>query len=125
MTAASNHRPLVAAAVTLGIGGFFDGIVFHQILQVHSMLSNRVPRTSQLNEQVNMFWDGMFHAFCFVTVLVGLGLLWRGDRAARRAAVGAGGCLVDGAGLGPIQPGRGDDRPSNLAAAPRLPERSP
>ena len=79
MTPAPDRRPLVAAATTIGIGlgGFFDGILFHQILQVHNMLSNTVPRTTLANEQVNMFWDGLFHAFCYATVIVGLWLLWR------------------------------------------------
>jgi uncharacterized membrane protein len=41
-----NPRPLVAAGALLGIGlgGFVDGILFHQILQLHNMLSNWVPR---------------------------------------------------------------------------------
>ena len=47
--AADNHSqllspvPLGAAATVLGIGlgGFVDGIVFHQILQWHELLSNK------------------------------------------------------------------------------------
>jgi uncharacterized membrane protein len=75
---ARNSRPLIAAGTTLGIGlgGFFDGIVFHQLLQVHNMLSNWVPRTTLVNEEINMFWDGLFHAFCFAATLAGLGMLW-------------------------------------------------
>ena len=36
-----DRRPLIAAATLLGIGmgGFVDGIVFHQLLQFHNMLS--------------------------------------------------------------------------------------
>jgi uncharacterized membrane protein len=36
MTRASNRRPLIAAGLLLGVrmGGFVDGIVFHQILQL-------------------------------------------------------------------------------------------
>src|SRR5947209_152403 len=59
------------------MGGFVDGILFHQILQIHNMLSNRVLRDSLVNEQVNMFWDGLFHAFTWGCVAVGLRLLWR------------------------------------------------
>lgn len=72
-------RPLVRAGLVIGIGmgGFVDGIVFHQILQLHSMVSAWVPRDSLLHEQVNMFWDGMFHAFTWMAVAVGLVLLWR------------------------------------------------
>ena len=74
-----NSRPLVAAGTTLGVGlgGFFDGILFHQILQMHNMLSNWIPRTTLVNEEINMFWDGLFHAFCFITTAIGLVMLWR------------------------------------------------
>ena len=61
----------------IGLGGFFDGIVFHQLLQFHNMLSNWVPRDSLVNEEINMFWDGIFHAFCFLCTLLALYLLWR------------------------------------------------
>ena len=78
-TTALNPRPLIAAGVLLGIGlgGFVDGILFHQILQLHNMLSNVVPRDSLVNEQVNMFWDGLFHAFTWTMTSVGIWLLWR------------------------------------------------
>ncbi len=76
---AERTRPLFLAGTVLGIGmgGFVDGILFHQILQLHNMLSNWVPRTSLVNEQINMVWDGFFHAFTWFSVLVGLILLWR------------------------------------------------
>lgn len=72
-------RPLTVAGTVLGIGmgGFVDGILFHQILQLHNMLSNRVLRDSLVNEQINMVWDGFFHAFTWICVAVGLYLLWR------------------------------------------------
>jgi uncharacterized membrane protein len=77
--ATMNRRPLIAAGVLLGIGmgGFVDGIVFHQILQLHAMLSNRLPKDTLANQQINMFWDGMFHALTWVTTAVGLWMLWR------------------------------------------------
>ena len=61
----------------IGLGGFVDGILFHQILQLHSMLSNWVPRTTLVNEQINMFWDGLFHAFTWMVTVLGLWMLWR------------------------------------------------
>jgi uncharacterized membrane protein len=72
-------RPAIAAAVTLGIGlgGFFDGIVFHQILQIHNMLSGWLPVTDLVSAKVNMVWDGVFHAAVWVITLIGVGLLWR------------------------------------------------
>lgn len=74
-----NFRPLTAAATFLGVGmgGFVDGIVFHQILQLHNMLSAKVVRTTLANVEINMVWDGIFHAFCWMTVMLGLAMLWR------------------------------------------------
>lgn len=45
MSNMSTRRPLIAAGVALGIGlgGFVDGIVLHQLLQVHNMLSAKFP----------------------------------------------------------------------------------
>jgi uncharacterized membrane protein len=80
----TNRRPLVAAGIVLGVGmgGFVDGIVFHQILQVHNMLSARVRPDSVVNLEVNMVWDGLFHAFTWVTTAVGLAMLFRAGRRA-------------------------------------------
>jgi uncharacterized membrane protein len=55
----------------IGIGGFFDGIVFHQILQWHGMLTNRIPPDTLVNKSVNMFWDGIFHLFTLIAVIIG------------------------------------------------------
>ena len=70
----------VAAGVFfgLGLGGFFDGIVLHQLLQWHHMLTSAgYPPTSVANLQIVTFWDGMFHALTYVFVVIGLVLLWR------------------------------------------------
>jgi uncharacterized membrane protein len=71
--------PLMAAATVLGIGlgGFIDGIVFHQILQWHEMLSNKIPPTTYVAKSVNMFWDGIFHAFTLLVTFTGVILLWK------------------------------------------------
>ncbi|MDX1951980.1 MAG: DUF2243 domain-containing protein [Verrucomicrobiota bacterium] len=61
----------------MGLVGFFDGILFHQILQTHAMLTAKLPKTSVENIQVNMFWDGMFHVATLTLTVVGLVLLWR------------------------------------------------
>lgn len=70
--------PLTAAATVLGIGigGFIDGIVFHQILQWHEMLSNKIPPDTYITKSVNMFWDGIFHAFTLLVTITGVILLW-------------------------------------------------
>lgn len=71
--------PLLTTSIILGIGvgGFIDGIVFHQILQWHEMLSNRIPPTDYVGKSVNMFWDGIFHAFTLIVSFAGMVLLWK------------------------------------------------
>jgi uncharacterized membrane protein len=71
--------PLTTASMVLGIGlgGFIDGIALHQILQVHEMLSNKIPATDYVGKSVNMFWDGVFHFFCLIVTLVGIVLMWK------------------------------------------------
>ncbi len=74
------HRGALIAAGTLlgiGLGGFIDGILFHQILQWHNMLSSRVSPTDLVAIKYNMVWDGLFHAFTWIMTSVGLALLWR------------------------------------------------
>ena len=75
----TSRRPLIAAGTALGIGmgGFVDGILFHQILQLHNMLSAVRPPNTLINVEINMFWDGLFHAFTWIMTAVGLALLWR------------------------------------------------
>lgn len=88
MTEQPNHRPLITAGTLLGIGlgGFVDGILFHQLLQLHNMLSARYPRTgvpletALVNIEINMFWDGLFHALTWAATAAGLALLWRAVR---------------------------------------------
>ena len=92
----TNDKPLITAGTFLGIGmgGFFDGILLHQLLQTHNMLSARLPKTSIANMEVNMFWDGMFHALTWTMTAIGLALFWR---AARRSQVASSGKTFVGA----------------------------
>ena len=71
--------PLTTASMVIGIGlgGFIDGIVLHQILQWHEMLSAKIPNTEYVGKSINMFWDGIFHFFCLLVTLVGIVLLWK------------------------------------------------
>ena len=73
-----NPMPLFCTALILGIGmgGFIDGIVLHQILQWHEMLSNKIPPIDYVNKSVNMFWDGLFHLVTWAATMVGIVLLW-------------------------------------------------
>lgn len=57
----------------LGLGGFLDGIVLHQILQWHHMLSHVEdhPVTTVAGLEVNTLADGFFHAATWFLVLAG------------------------------------------------------
>jgi uncharacterized membrane protein len=61
----------------LGLGGFIDGIVLHQILQWHNMGSAVLPPTTMEAMAQNMRWDGLFHAATLLLTLLGVVLLWR------------------------------------------------
>lgn len=62
----------------LGIGGFFDGIVLHQILQWHHMVSHvdDYPTTTVAGLEANTLGDGLFHAATLIFTVIGLALLW-------------------------------------------------
>lgn len=62
------------AVLGFALGGFFDGILLHQILQWHHLLS-LVPGVDTLRAQV--LWDGYFHALMYLVAIAGLWGLWR------------------------------------------------
>lgn len=64
----------------IGLGGFVDGIVLHQIAQWHNMLSATVPPVTMDAMMLNMKADGWFHAAVFTFTLVGLWMLYRAAR---------------------------------------------
>ncbi len=84
MDRSADNRAVIWAGLLLGIGmgGFFDGIVLHQILQWHHLLSStpEFPPTTVANLQVNTLWDGLFHAATWIATAAGLALLWRAAR---------------------------------------------
>lgn len=63
----------------IGLGGFVDGILLHQILRWHHMLSDTEEwnPTTLGNLRVNVVADGFFHAVTWLSVVVGLVALWR------------------------------------------------
>jgi uncharacterized membrane protein len=73
-----NRKPLIATGTIMGVGmgGFVDGILFHQILQIHNMLSAKISPTSLVNVQTTMVWDGLFHALTWVMIAIGIAMLW-------------------------------------------------
>jgi uncharacterized membrane protein len=56
----------------LGLGGFVDGILLHQIVHWHNMGSAVVPPTTLEGMQRNMVWDGYFHAAVWLLTLIGV-----------------------------------------------------
>jgi uncharacterized membrane protein len=81
---ATTQGPLVSAGILLGtgLGGFLDGILLHQILQWHNMLSSVTPPTDLVAMKYNMVWDGLFHAFTWVVTLLGVSRLWAAGKRA-------------------------------------------
>ncbi|HWC71679.1 MAG TPA: DUF2243 domain-containing protein [Actinomycetota bacterium] len=79
-TARARARSITLPSILLGIGlgGFFDGIVLHQILQWHHMLTSTGdhPATTVAGLEVNTLWDGLFHMTTYVFVVVGVFMIW-------------------------------------------------
>lgn len=81
-----NTRIRTAALLLgIGMGGFVDGILLHQIVHWHNMLSAVVPPTTVEAMQLNMRADGLFHAATWIVTFAGLLVLW--------SAFGRGGTL--------------------------------
>ncbi len=75
-------RPLAGAVLLgLGLGGFVDGIVLHQILPWHHMLTRAgYPATTVGNLELNTAADGLFHAATWLFTVIGIALLWGAAR---------------------------------------------
>jgi len=72
------NRPLTPAVVLgIGLGAFLDGILLHQVLGWHHMLSNVHPPHAMDSLTFNMVWDGLFHVLAWFATAVGIVLLWR------------------------------------------------
>jgi uncharacterized membrane protein len=69
----------------IGLGGFVDGIVLHQILQWHHMLTStgEQPMTTLAGLETNTLVDGLFHTATWLFVAAGSWLMLRAwqDRA--------------------------------------------
>ncbi|MET7497667.1 DUF2243 domain-containing protein [Streptomyces sp900116325] len=84
--AAPTSIQLPGIVLGVGLGGFVDGILLHQLLQWHHMLTStdddRIgvkyysPNTVS-GLEMNTVWDGIFHAICWVAVLLGLAILYK------------------------------------------------
>jgi uncharacterized membrane protein len=82
----STRRPRAAGVLLgVGLGGFVDGIVLHQILQWHHLLTSEGshPASTVAGLETNTLWDGLFHASTWLAVAAGLYLLWRDSEQGR------------------------------------------
>ncbi len=81
MDARTQRKRITIAGILLGLGlgGFFDGIVLHQILQWHHMLTSTGdhPANTVAGLEVNTLWDGFFHASTYIMTVAGLWILTR------------------------------------------------
>lgn len=94
---AAAKRPVMPAVVLgIGLGAFVDGIVLHQVLGWHHMLSNVHPPHALGTLQVNTVWDGMFQVLAWFATALGIVLLWRAGLEGRvpTARRFAGGLLI-------------------------------
>jgi uncharacterized membrane protein len=60
----------------MGLGGLIDGILLHQVLQWHHMLSARWPATTATDLRMNIWADGLFHAGATALAVLGGWILW-------------------------------------------------
>jgi uncharacterized membrane protein len=85
--APTDRRSLLRAGLVLGfaLGGFLDGILLHQVLQWHHLLS-LVPGNALRDLRVQVLADGGFHVLMYIIASLGLWMLWR----SRAALTGTG-----------------------------------
>jgi uncharacterized membrane protein len=92
------RRQLISAGILLGtgLGGFVDGILLHQLLQWHNMVSSVRPPVDLVSMKYNMVWDGVFHTGTWLMTVLGLWRLWvaTSDPAARSAKTLLGAMLL-------------------------------
>lgn len=60
-----------------GLSGVADGIVLHQVLQWHHLVSDKEPTNTVNGLENNTFADGIFHVVTVVVLVIGVVLLWR------------------------------------------------
>jgi len=83
--------PLTLPGILLGVGlgGFFDGIFLHQLLQWHHMFSSKITVDTVQGLQMNTLGDGVFHTVTWISVLVGLYILYSRVTESRRKVWGS------------------------------------
>ena len=101
-TVASPARPpsqAVGVLFGVGLGGFVDGIVLHQILQWHHLVSHTDdhPVSTVPGLEANTLADGLFHVVAWLFVVAASVVTiaqWRSDRHAPSWSWHVGGALI-------------------------------
>ena len=101
---APNFEPLIVSGIFLGMGLgalLIDGILLHQLLQVHNMVSGWYYPDTLEKARFNMFFDGIFHVMTWIMTVIGLVLLWiaLGQKNVPRSARALIGSMIFGFGL--------------------------
>jgi uncharacterized membrane protein len=82
-----SDRDVASLLLGIGLGGFVDGILLHQVLQWHHLLTSTGdhPMTTVAGLEANTLADGLFHVATWICVAAGSALLvrlWRQGRLA-------------------------------------------
>ncbi|MEV8631366.1 DUF2243 domain-containing protein [Streptosporangium sp. NPDC051023] len=83
-TASAGPTDLQLPGIVLGVGlgGFVDGILLHQLLQWHHMLSSTDTGATYYSPftvpglEMNTAWDGILHTVRWLAVLAGLAIVY-------------------------------------------------
>jgi uncharacterized membrane protein len=80
-------RLLPSVLLGVGLGAFLDGIVMHQLLQWHHMVSDEgcCPTDSLAGLEDNTLADGVFHVVAWVITVIGMAAMVRAWRAGELA----------------------------------------
>ena len=77
-------RDLPGIVLGVGLGAFLDGIVLHQVLQWHHLVSSVESDATLAGLETNTLWDGVFHLAAWLVTVAGVALVlrsWRRDGA--------------------------------------------
>jgi len=85
---AERRQHVGAVMIGIALAGFFDGILLHQVLQWHHLLS-LVQGDALRDIRTQILADGLFHVLMYVLAGIGLWLLWRGRAATIRPGTDA------------------------------------
>jgi uncharacterized membrane protein len=98
---AAGRSRLAGVLLGLGLGGFVDGILLHQIVHWHQMGSAVLRPDTIEAALLNMRWDGFFHAGVWALTVAGVFRLLHDARRGARLPTAAGltGQLLLGWGL--------------------------